>query len=502
MTNTIWYENVEIKSFDQLNKNEKATVCVVGAGITGITTAYLLAKHGVNVVVVERNQIGSATTGHTTAKITAQHDCIYHELISHFGKEQAFQYYKSQEEALTKMEAIISGHEMECHFEKQDAYLYTNEDKNQKKLEKEFEAYQQLNINGEGLLELPLEQIPIKYGLKMREQAQFHPILYIKELIEAIIHHGGRIYENTPVYDIDHADHRVVRAVNQHTVICDYVVIATQFPFYEGEAFYSARLQPKRSYVTAFTSNKSYPGGMYLEIDKPKRSLRTIRMDDKEIWLYGGESHKTGQYKNEDSPYEILKRDAKQTLNVDKWIYQWSAQDYETLDKLPYIGRLNKKHPEVFVASGYRKWGMTNSMVAASLITDLIMDHKNPYEELYRPTRFHADPDMKQFIANNSNVAKEFIKGKLEGNSNSIDHLTEKSATKIKHNGQTVGVYKDASKNVHAVDTTCTHLGCELNWNNSEKTWDCPCHGSRFSYEGNVIEGPAIKPLNKVDLKK
>ncbi|MFC4404415.1 FAD-dependent oxidoreductase [Gracilibacillus xinjiangensis] len=494
----LWKENSKIKDFPQLKNNEKTDVVVVGAGLTGVTTAYLLATNGVKVILVDREEIGHGTTGHTTAKITAQHGMIYNEFISHFGKEQALLYFQSQVDAMTRMEKIIKDLAIECHFEKQDAYLFTNDEKNQRKLESEFEAYQTLDIDGEGLLELPIN-FPMKYALKMRDQAQFHPMYYLKALVDEIIKHGGKIYEKTPIYDIDSTDHRVVRALNQNTIVCDHVVIATHFPFYEGEALYSARMYPSRSYVAGFSSDVKYPGGMYLSVDNPTRSLRSIIHNEQEIWLLGGEDHKTGQYQNNTMPYSLLKDFGEANFSVKEWQYEWSAQDYITLDKLPYIGRLNKNRPEIFVATGYRKWGMTNSMVAANIISGLILQKDNPYIDLYRSNRFHADPDLKQFISTNTNVAKEFVTGKIVSEKQDMKQLKTNSATKVKHHGQTIGLFKDMQGKVHAVDTTCTHLGCEVNWNNTEKTWDCPCHGSRFEYNGDVVEGPAIEPLNKID---
>ncbi|KAB8138542.1 FAD-dependent oxidoreductase [Gracilibacillus oryzae] len=494
----LWQEDRDRNNYPSLDKNEKAEVAVIGAGLTGITTAYLLASNGLDVILIDRGKIGSGTSGHTTAKITAQHGMIYSEFISHFGKEQAQLYFQSQMEALAKIEELIEKHHIDCHFEKQDAYLYTNDEKNKHKLEAEFEAYRTLDIDGEGLLEMPVN-FPMSYALKMKDQAQFHPMAYMDALAKAFSELGGRIYENTPVYDIDSADHRVIRAVNQHTIVCDQVVIATHFPFYEGEAFYSGRMYPSRSYVAGFTSNGKYPGGMYLSVDQQTQSLRSIIHNEEEIWLFGGGEHKTGQYKHNEEPYRLLKDMASQHFDVKEWKYEWSAQDYTTLDKMPYIGRLNKNRQKIFLATGYRKWGMTNSMVAANLITDMIIQNDNPYIDLYRPSRFHPDPDLKQFISTNTNVAKEFIMGKIGNKNDHIDKLEINTAKKVKHHGQTIGIYKDTHEKIHAVDTTCTHLGCELNWNNTEKTWDCPCHGSRFHYKGDVIEGPAIKPLNKID---
>ncbi|WP_240468643.1 FAD-dependent oxidoreductase [Gracilibacillus sp. YIM 98692] len=496
----LWQVDQILDEFPSLQENKKTEVTIVGAGITGITTAYLLAKKGVKVIVIDRDKVANGTTGNTTAKVTAQHGIIYDEFIQHFGEEKALQYYRSQIDAIELIQSLVQDHDIDCQLEEQDAILYTNNEKNRDKLEKEYKAYQKLGIKGEEMDRIPFS-IPAKYALKMKQQAQFHPIYYLKTLVDEIKKNGGEIYQNTVATDIENGAHSIVRTINEQQVQCNivsnHVVIASHFPFYEGTAFYSARMYPSRSYIVSFTSEQEFPGGMYLDIDQPKRSLRTIKHNNQPIWLLAGEAHKTGQYKNSDTPYKILKDFAKKHLEPSQFHYEWSAQDYTTLDKIPYIGRLNKDRPEILVATGYRKWGMTNSTVAAKLLSDLILEKDNPYTALYQPTRFHADPDLKKFTSINTNVASKFIQGKLTTNDRNKT-LQRGSAIKKKQNGQNIGIYKDENDELHAVDTTCTHLGCELNWNDTEKSWDCPCHGSRFTYKGRVIEGPAIKDLDQI----
>ncbi|ENH97282.1 putative oxidoreductase ordL [Gracilibacillus halophilus YIM-C55.5] len=493
----LWQSEQVIQEFPKLNEDKKTDVTIIGGGITGITTAFLLSQQGVRVVLIDRNRVANGTTGHTTAKVTAQHGMIYDEFIQHFGTEYARLYYESQKEAMRQIESIIESLQIDCQYEKQDAILYTNDEKQQKKLEKELTAYQQLDIKGNEVSELPFH-IPASFALKMSNQAQFHPILYVKGMIDELARNDIEIYEQTEAVDIENSDHTIVRTNTQHTIVCDYVVQASHFPFYEGEAFYSARMYPSRSYLAAFSSKEMYPGGMYLSIDQPKKTLRTVTHNGKELWIVGGENHKTGQYKKQTSPYQLLQQFAENYLPVGNWEYQWSAQDYTTLDKMPYIGRLNKNRPEILIATGFRKWGMTNSTVAADLLSKMILDKESRYIDLYRPTRFQADPSLRKLITTNTNVATEYIRGKFAQERHTENEIKPGSALKTKQNGQVIGLYKDNEHKVHAIDTTCTHLGCEVNWNDTEKSWDCPCHGSRFTPEGKVIEGPAIKDLPKV----
>ncbi|WP_018933794.1 FAD-dependent oxidoreductase [Gracilibacillus lacisalsi] len=499
MHQSIWLAT-DVRRFSALNESLQTEVTIVGGGITGVLSAYLLSQNGMRVVLLERGRLLHGTTGHTTAKVTAQHGLIYHEILEHFGLENTQKYYQSQVEAIQFIKDTADHYQIPCQFDHQDAILYTNSEQNQQKLEEEAKAYHKLKITGELKDSIPFS-IPLKSALVMYEQAQFHPTDFLKVMIDKILENGGEIYEDTTAVDIDYQNKVIVRTARNHNVLSDHVIIATQFPFYEGQAFYSTRMYPSRSYVLGLTSNQDYPGGMYLDIDQPKRSIRYVKHENETVWLLGGESHKTGQYHKENTdPYRDLQHFGSQYLDVKDWQYQWSTQDFTTLDKIPYVGSLNRRHPNVYIATGFRKWGMTNSVVAAHLLTDLIMDKDNPYKELYQPQRFHADPDVKKFISYNSNVTKEFVKGKLDVK-NEQDNLESETAVKRKRNGQIVGIYKDEQNQVHAVDTTCTHLGCECNWNQAEKSWDCPCHGSRFSYDGTIIEGPATKHLKKIDLE-
>lgn len=500
MNESIWQRRNDVRSFPSLENHAKTDVAVIGGGLTGILSAYLLAEDGFKVTLIERDRLMQGTTGYTTAKITAQHGLIYDELIAHIGLEQTKKYFLSQQEAMHFIKRTIDKYQIDCGYKKQDAILYTNSPENSKKLTKEAEAYQKLNIPHRFNNQFPFS-IPIEHALIMEDQAEFHPVAFLRVLIDKMAENGVHIYENTSAIDMDHHSDTIVRTDKEYDITAEHVIVASQFPFYEGQAFYSMRMEPSRSYVTGFTTDDEYPGGMYLDIDNPV-SLRTLEDNGETIWLLGGESHKVGQYEKEKmNPYEKLKEYGEKYFQVKEWRYQWSAQDYATVDNIPYIGLLNKKYSNVYVATGYRKWGMTNSAVAAKIISDKIAGRENPFAEIYATDRFHPDPAIKNAIKYNSNVTKELIKGKLQKTKEMIDLKTEE-ATKINEKGQTIGVYKDKNNKLYAVDTTCTHMGCECSWNDAEKTWDCPCHGSRFSYDGSVLEGPAIKNLKIIETEK
>lgn len=492
-----WRTSVAIPSFPPLTEDVHADVAIVGGGISGITTAYLLAKAGVKVAMIEADRLLNGTTGHTTAKITAQHDLIYDEFIHHLGEEKAKMYYEACTEALQFIKTTVQEQQIDCDWAEEDAYIYTNSDASMSKLINEWKAYEKLGIDGAFVETIPLA-IPIKAALIMKQQAQFHPLKYLQKLVEAIVQKGGMIYEHTPAADVEQGETLTVITRNKKRLTCQHLVVCSHFPFYDG-GFYFSRMYAERSYVLAVQIDGHYPGGMYLSADKPKRSIRyaTATNGDK-LLLIGGENHKTGQGVPTIQHYEALRSFASDLFAVTSIPYRWSAQDLTTLDKVPYIGNMTANTRNVYVATGYRKWGMTNGTVAGLLLTDLIMGRDNQYRDLYTPSRFYADPSVKHFITQNLDVTKHLIEGKIEMAVRTPNDLANGEGAVVLVNGKRAGAYKDENGALSVVDTTCTHMGCELEWNSGDRTWDCPCHGSRFSIHGDVIEGPAKQPLTKI----
>ncbi|MHA7964898.1 FAD-dependent oxidoreductase [Paenibacillus sp. CAU 1782] len=493
----LWRDEVKLQSFPALKGDQDVDMVIVGGGISGITAAYLLVKEGLKVALLEADKLLNGTTGHTTAKITAQHDLIYDEFISHFGRSAARLYYEAARDAMGLIRRAIDEHGISCDYEMQDAYLYASTEQSLAKLRKELAAYEKLSIDGELVKEIPFD-IQVSGALKMNKQAQFHPLKYLSRLVQAITDAGGVIYENTTAVNIKgDGGKRTVHTVNGSRVTGDYVIACSHFPFYEGTGLYSARLHADRSYALACKTKTKYPGGMYLSVDQPARSLRSALLDGEQVVLIGGESHKAGQGKDTRLHYEALETFGRDVLGVERILYRWSTQDLITLDKLPYVGTITASEPRVLIATGYRKWGMTNGTAAANLLKDLVLERRNPYQELYAPSRFYADPSLKKFLIENANVVKHLIKGKLEMPNQEVEDLSNDQGAVVTIDGERKGAYRDREGSLHVVDTTCTHVGCEVNWNAGDRTWDCPCHGSRFSYTGEVIEGPAEKPLQK-----
>ncbi|MDY0408256.1 FAD-dependent oxidoreductase [Virgibacillus soli] len=493
-----WLQSTKIPSFPKLDQTIKdIDVGIVGGGITGLTAAYLLAKENKKVALIDAGNFLGGTTGHTTAKVTAQHGVIYDELMQHFGKEKAALYFQAQVDAMEMIKNHCNTLDIFCDLTEQDAYIFATTDDGVHKLEKEAKAYEELGIDGELTNEMPLD-ISYKIALVMKNQLQYHPVKYLVGLLKECERYGVQFYENTVAVDVEFNKNPAIITREGERIYCRNVIVASHFPFYDGQGFYPTRMYAERSYVLGVKTNMPYPGGMYINAESPSRSVRSVSYKGEDIWLIIGENHKTGQGKDTLAYYEALEQFAEKNFGIKQFLYRWSTQDLITLDKLPYVGNITKAQNNVFVATGYRKWGMTNGTIAAKILTDQILDQENPYSELFTPSRFQADPALKEFTKVNADVAKHLIKGKLEYTKAKLDELQQDEATITRINGKRAGAYRDQEGQVYIVNTTCTHLGCEVEWNEGERTWDCPCHGSRFSYTGEVVEGPAKRPLEKL----
>ncbi|MCH6265640.1 FAD-dependent oxidoreductase [Neobacillus citreus] len=491
-----YWREIELPSFEALNEDLSVDVAVVGAGITGITAAYLLTQEGLKVAILEAGTVLNGTTGHTTAKLTAQHDIIYDELISHFGEEKARQYYESNLSAIEFVERLVNEKGIDCDFSKEDAYVYVTTEQSKKKLGTESEAYQRLGIPSTLKDTIPFN-IQITGALAMHNQAQYHPLKFLRALLDEAVKAGCQVYEHTTAWDIEDAEgsQPVVVTKGGNRVSCKHVIMASHFPFYDKPGLYFARMYASRSYAIGIKPAKEYPGGMYISADDPPRSIRYTPIDGEKLIIVGGEKHKTGQGEDTMKHFEALEAFAEEVFGIKEYAYRWSAQDLITLDKVPYIGPITEDRLNVLLATGFKKWGMTTGIFAGHLLRDYVLGRDNPYKDLYSPHRFNADPELKNVITTNLDVAKHLIKGKIEFVPKDADELVAGEGCSVMFNGKRAGGYKDDDGKLFVVDTTCTHLGCECEWNHAEKTWDCPCHGSRYSFKGEVIEGPAKEGL-------
>ena len=474
---SVWSESCKFREREVLNKDIKTDILIIGAGIAGILTAYMLKQNGREVVLIDGAETASGNTKNTTAKITSQHDLIYNKLISEFGEEKARQYAKANELAIKKYKEIIEERQIDCDFEEKAAYVYSLDKTDI--LKEEVEAANRVGINAEFVEETNLP-FKVNGAVKFNNQAQFNPLKFLENISKDLI-----IYENTRAVEI--RENSVF--TDRGEITADIVIIATHYPIMNEPGYYFLKMHQERSYVIALENVKDIDG-MYIDNDKSGYSFRMY----KDLLLLGGIKQRTGDNETGGS-YDELRRVSKELFPNSKEKYYWSAQDCMTIDGIPYIGRYSDDTPNIYVATGFNKWGMTSSMVSAMIISDMILEKENDFSEIFSPKRFDLSASINNVAKDISETAKNFIAQKIYIPSSQIEHIKNGHAGIVEYNGDKVGVYKNKEGKEFIVSTKCSHLGCQLHWNADELTWDCPCHGSRFDYKGRLIGGPAIKGL-------
>ncbi|MFB5087436.1 FAD-dependent oxidoreductase [Psychrobacillus sp. PGGUH221] len=494
-----WRATEDFPMFPEIRENIETDILIVGAGLTGITAAYLLSKSGKSVMVLEGSRILKGTTGFTTAKVTAQHGPIYQKLISIFGEEKARLYYDANTEAKNFIEETAKELGIKCDFEKVDAYIYADTKEGVQTVRKEMDAYNKLGIEGATLTTNTGLPYDVMESLKLENQGQFHPLKYATGLMNKAIENGVQFFEKSRAKTISK---NIVEMMNGHKIRAKKILVCSHFPFNDGNGLYFSRMSPERSYALAAPAESNYPKGIYINVEKPTRSVRTaLGKDGKRYLILGGEGHVTGRYEGDMMDnYDALAAFGREKFNIKQFTNRWSAQDLVTLDQVPYVGIMTSGLPDVLVATGYAKWGMTNSTVAAQIMADNVMEKENRYAELYNPIRSKMKKeDIASFAKYNAAVAKELVKGKTEKIDVLFKDLQLGTGDIVKLDGKKVGAFKDVTGEIYLVKPVCTHMGCDVVFNNAETSWDCPCHGSRYTFKGDVIEGPAFEPLEKIE---
>jgi FAD dependent oxidoreductase./Rieske [2Fe-2S] domain. len=367
---------------------------------------------------------------------------------------------------------IAKENNIECDYVSQSSYVYTLQDEYINKISDEAEIASSLGIKAIYLDETPLP-FPVKAAVRFDNQAQFHPLKFLLPLAQKITANGTQIFEQTRIVNIEE-DNGYVLITNQgKKITAEKVIIASHYPFYNKTGLYFTRIYPERSYVIAIKAKEKYPGGMYITAEEPTRSLRSQISDNGELIIVGGEHHKTGQGPDTIEHYEALIDFADKTFTLEDIPYRWSTQDCMTLDDIPYVGHFTSKTPNMYIATGYGKWGMTNSMASAMLLKDLIVSGKSPWQDVYNPSRQTIAASAKNFVIENLNVAEKLVEGKISPLPEDID-IKPGEGKIIKANGERVGAYRDEQGTLHVVNTTCPHMGCELNWNSARKNLGLP----------------------------
>ncbi len=428
---SLWQAECRAPSFAALDKDIKTDVAIIGGGMAGILTAHMLKSMGIDCVIAEKNTVGSGTTAGTTAKITSQHGLIYHKLLKQSGRHYAELYYKLNQAAVKKFRSLAEKYP--CNLESKDNFIYTTDSRT--KIYEEIQALYEIGADAELFDSLPVP-FTVAGAVCFPDQAQFNPLMLLYALAKELT-----VYENTLVKDI--RDNTLI--TDRGRIRAEKIIVASHFPFIDRRGMFFMKMYQHRSYCLAVENAPDFDG-MYLDEKTDGVSLRTSG----KYLIIGGGDHRTGKKGGCFDAVRVIK---------DKYFpeareaYNWAAQDCMTLDCVPYVGQYSKNTPKLYVATGFNKWGMTSSMVAAELLTDLVSDKQHPAQELYSPQRSMLHP---QLIVNGLDFAASVLT---------------------------------------PIPKRCTHLGCALKYNKAEKTWDCSCHGSRFGEDGTVLDGPATKDI-------
>lgn len=492
-----WLKTGHRAQYPELDEDIETDVAVIGAGIAGILTAYHLIEEGKKVALFERFRILNGTTGHTTAKLSAQHGLIYADLVGRYGETRAKRYYEANMGGISEIKKICEKLKLGDLVSDETTYAFTNDSDKVDSFKKEKEIYDKLGIKGELLEKTPLDK-PLKIALSMKNQGIFHSVEFLNGVLAATAKKGIKVYENTCINAMNHEHDKIVlKDENDHKITCNHVVFATHYPTIEKDDHFT-QLWPRTTQALAYKTDKKLFDGAHISYDTPSLTLRTMEYFGDHYFLIGGQSHITGDGYSDEERYEKIHKLAQELFDVQEPSYKWLTHDLMTKDRVPFIGQFHPEVKNAYVITGLNAWGLANSSAGAMVITDLICGRENPYTKLYDPYReineLEKDDDEEKSSSKVKKVQNPAL-DKLENDQMTVIEKDEDNENKI-------GVYKDKNGKLHYLDLSCTHKGCGLEINDGDQTWDCPCHGSRFDKFGKVIYGPAIENLKSVKIDK
>ncbi|HLM51083.1 MAG TPA: FAD-dependent oxidoreductase [Solirubrobacteraceae bacterium] len=461
---SVWMDTAAGPAFPALTGEVAVDVAVLGGGIVGIAAALLLKRTGRTVAVIEADRVGGGVTGFTTAKVTSQHGLIYAELESRFGAETARHYASANQAGLELIARWVAEEGIDCDFRRRDALAFAWGEDDLASVHAEVEAARRAGLPASFTADVGLPLTPAG-AVRFTDQAEFHPRRFLLALAELVAGDGSHVFEDSRATGVRDARPCRVEA-GRGRVIADDVIVATHMPVLDRSVAF-ARVSPTRSYAIGVRVAEPPPEGMFISTSSPTRSVRATPWQGEELLIVGGEGHKVGQESDTEERYRRLEAFAREHWTVREVVYGWSTQDNMPADGLPYVGRLSPVARHLTMATGFRKWGMTNGVAAAMMLTDRLTGRPNPWAATFDANRFTPTAAAKGIVEENANVAVRFLTGWT--------------------------LHRDAP--------TCTHLGCKLSFNEAETSWDCPCHGSRFDVDGRVLQGPAVKPLDPDDAR-
>lgn len=494
---SIWMATATVPEFPPLAGDLKADVCVVGAGIAGLTTAYLLSREGRQVVLIDALGIGAGETGRTTAHFFPP-DEWYVDVESGFGTDQARLVADSFTKATDLVESIIQQEQIDCGFERLDGYLYALPENGFKELDKEVEAARRAGVDVELLQQVPGLSFETGPCVRYKNQAQFHPLKYLSGLANAFVRNGGKIYCRTRALDVDgNKDMQTVRT-SGGKIEAKAVVIATNTPFNDRVVMHTKQAGYRTYVIGVRVPKGAVPRMLLWDTGDPYYYLRLQSADiaaDHDILIVGGADHKVGQDTHPEHRYDEIERWVRERFPMAQAVeYRWSGEVMEPSDGPAYLGHNPMDDRNVYIITGDSGNGMTHTTIGAMLVSDLIMGRANPWESFYAPSR-KVKHGLSDFISEQANTLSRYGEWAKGGEVDSVNEIAAGDGAIVREGTRMLAVYRDEHGELHALSAKCTHLGCVVHWNSAEHSWDCPCHGSRFDTNGEVMHGPAVASL-------
>ncbi|KQR94795.1 hypothetical protein ASG01_02700 [Chryseobacterium sp. Leaf180] len=493
---SIWQKDV--KTFGEAFEiGQKFDTVIVGAGITGVSTALQLQEKGQKCLLIEASNVAFGTTGGTTAHLNNFFDTTYAQAARDFGDDNAKLLFQSALSALSTIKNNISKYSIDCDFKNKNAYIFALDKKQVKQLDEIVEGSGKVGHEVFETEQIPFP-IPFEKAVQVPGQAQFHPVKYVIALCEAFKNAGGQIAENCRYDSHDKEQDLLEIKTSRGIVYTKNLVFATHIP--PGNNIFNFTNAPYRSYAIAVKLNGEYPTELGYDLYDPYRYYRTHDIEGEMLMIAGGEDHKTGHIENTEECFKNLENYVREHFDVEEIVYSWSSQYYEPTDGLPYIGK-SPGEDNIYVATGFRGNGMIFGTLSSQLISDLIIRNESEYESLFKPTRVKPIAGFSSFVKENADVAYTMIADKIFIEKlNSLTDIEDDGGKIVKYEDDNYAIYKEKSGKLHIVKSTCPHAKCEVRFNNAEKSWDCPCHGSRFGIKGNLLNAPATDDLPRIDL--
>jgi glycine/D-amino acid oxidase-like deaminating enzyme/nitrite reductase/ring-hydroxylating ferredoxin subunit len=504
---SLWLDTSQPFATEPLTRDVSADVCVVGAGIAGLTTAYLLAREGRSVVVVDATSVGGGETAATTAHLSSVIDDTFKEILRLHGPDGAMLAYQSHQSAIDRIEAICAEEGIACRFERLNGHLFLGQGQKDSILEEELEAARAVGATATRCPKAPVMGFDSGPCLQFVNQAQFHPLEYLYGLAAAFLRRGGQIYSHTKAIEAIGGDGASVKTASGQTINAGSIVVATNAPFNDLVAIHTKQA-PYHSYVIgARAAADAITHALYWDTEDPYHYVRLQRTTNRElggdnddpldILIVGGEDHKAGQAQDAEARYARLEAWMRERFPAAEAVeFRWSGQVMETVDGLAFIGRNPLDADNVYIVTGDSGMGLTHGTIAGMLITDLIQKRPNPWEELYDPKRVRTGAAV-EWVKENLNVALQYTSWLTSGDVASIDQIAPGDGAVVVESGRKIAVYRDERGEVHRRSAVCPHLGCIVAWNPAAASWDCPCHGSRFDKFGVVFSGPSSSDLGE-----